>query len=140
MPNIIPLFQLILALGWALAYLVGVVIAIILLVRRRTAGRWIMLAAFFLGLLASICNQVGFRALTDPQLRLFGRIGYRGVTALNFLGGCGGILAVVAIALAIWLLAREKPVAVTEEEAGDTGETTAIPHATKPVSGADDGA
>ena len=121
--GLVSLLQLIIVLGWVLAYLAGMVIAIVLLVRRRTAGRWIMLAAFFLGLLASICNQAGFRALTAP--RFSERLGFRGVAAVNRLGGCGGILAVAAIVLAIWLLSREKPAAAIEEETEEAEEAMA---------------
>jgi len=107
--SLMPLLHLITALGWVLAFLLGAAIAVILLIRRRTPARWILTAAFAVGLVASVCNQVGFRALLNPQLRLAERIGLRGASAATLLGtGCGA-LAIAAIALGVWLLARETP-------------------------------
>jgi hypothetical protein len=137
--NLIPLIQLIVALGWVLAYLVGIVIAVILLTRRRSAGRWVLVVAFSVGLAASICNRIGFRALVNSELESVARMGQFGLTALNPQGGCCGALVILAIALAIWLLAHEKPAEGAEEPAEDEATATEIPHTTKPVSGADGG-
>jgi hypothetical protein len=131
--HFVSLLQLIVTLGWMLAYLVGVVIAVILLVRRRSAGRWVLVVAFFLGLAASICNQIGFRALAYSEREFVARVGHFGLNALNPQGGCCGALAILAIALGIWLLAREKPTEEAEEPTEEDGTATEIPHATKPV-------
>jgi len=93
----------------SIAHLGGVVVAVILVVRRATVGRWLVLVGIAVPALASLCGgllSIGAGAAAGP-LGL-NMEGYMTLTTVNNVCGVTlEVLGYVTLLIGIWLLAHE---------------------------------
>lgn len=87
----------------------GVVVAVILVVRRQTLGRWLIVAGTAVPTISLICNRISWivMPLALSQSRLDTDAYFAITTGVG--GACGGtgMLGYVILIVGIWLLARE---------------------------------
>ena len=93
----------------SLVHLGGVVVAIILVARRSTLGRWLVLVGIAVPALAALCNgllPVAYGAAANAMS--LDTEGYMALmTTNNTCTGALGILGYLALLIGIWLLAHE---------------------------------
>lgn len=115
--GVLTILIIIIQLGWLLTYLAGVVVAIVLLARRRSAGRVVLLVGFLVALATSVCGGLTDRDTIGPWRQfMVEQVDPRITTWAFLLSSCVGALAVAALVVGIWLLAHERPREIHEDE------------------------
>lgn len=116
-----------LALLWVLRMLVpnvGLMIAAVLLFRRRTAAQWLILVGFFMFLIASTCSCLSSIAI--PVGMEVSEAADRWLFAIYEFWDTIFVLGLVAFIVAIWLLAREHPKERAEARVETPGESRTV--------------
>jgi hypothetical protein len=93
-----------------IVHLGGVVVAVILVIRRATLSRWLILAGIAVPALATICNGISTFALPAGvgQLGAYDPETYVALmTGVNGVCGITSTLGYVVLLMGIWLLAKE---------------------------------